>query len=201
MTCTKLSNNFTLFRQTPRRNFTINVRTFDIFASSRALPKPGNPFDRGLRIPESFTLLQASKYLCPCPMLSCERKVLRVLVVDDHELTRFSLKLALQSQSGIELVGLASNGREAVEMATRYSPDVIILDLQMPVMDGLSASSEIKTMHPNTRILAYSSLEDPQTEVMLQTAKVDAFCKKDTAIKDLIAMVNKLGHHAGNSAG
>lgn len=129
-------------------------------------------------------------------MLCCEQKVLRVLVVDDHELTRFSLKLALQSQTDIELVGLASNGREAVEMATRYSPDVIILDLQMPVMDGLSASSEIKTLYPNTRILAYSSLEDPQTEVMLQTAKVDAFCKKDTAIKELIAMVNKLGNHA-----
>ncbi|MBW4417591.1 MAG: response regulator transcription factor [Myxacorys californica WJT36-NPBG1] len=134
-------------------------------------------------------------------MLSCEQKVLRVLVVDDHELTRFSLKLALQSQTDIELVGLASNGREAVEMATRYSPDVIILDLQMPVLDGLSASTEIKTLYPNTRILAYSSLEDPQTEVMLQTAKVDAFCKKDTAIKELIAMINKLGNHADKSEG
>ncbi|WP_238393010.1 response regulator [Myxacorys almedinensis] len=134
------------------------------------------------------------------PMLSCEQKVLRVLVVDDHELTRFSLKLALQSQADIELVGLASNGREAVEMANRYSPDVIILDLQMPVMDGLTASSEIKTLYPNTRILAYSSLEDPQTEVMLQTAKVDAFCKKDTAMKDLIAMVNKLGNHTDDGA-
>jgi two-component system vancomycin resistance associated response regulator VraR len=134
-------------------------------------------------------------------MLCCEQKVLRVLVVDDHELTRFSLKLALQSQADIELVGLASNGREAVEMATRYSPDVIILDLQMPVLDGLSASTEIKTLYPNTRILAYSSLEDPQTEVMLQTAKVDAFCKKDTAIKELIAMINKLGNHADESEG
>lgn len=134
-------------------------------------------------------------------MLSCERLVLRVLVVDDHELTRFSLKLALKNQDGIELVGLASNGREAVEMARRYCPDVIILDLQMPIMDGLSASTEIKSTHPETRILAYSSLEDPQTEVMLQTAKVDAFCKKDTAIKDLIKMVNQLGQNkASNDA-
>lgn len=127
-------------------------------------------------------------------MLSCERKVLRVLVIDDHELTRFSLKLALKNQAGIDLVGIGSNGQEAIDLTKKHSPDVIILDLQMPVMDGLSASTEIKSLYPRTRILAYSSLEDPQTEVMLQTAKIDAFCKKDTAMKDLIAIVNELGH-------
>lgn len=129
-------------------------------------------------------------------MLSCEHKVLRVLVVDDHELTRVSLKLALQRQAGIELVGLASNGREAVEMADRHLPDVIVIDLQMPVMDGLSASTQIKFDHPNIKILAYSSLEDPQTEVMLQTAKVDAFCKKDVAFQDLMKVINQLGRQS-----
>ncbi|MER3432658.1 MAG: two-component system response regulator [Leptolyngbya sp. ERB_1_1] len=126
-------------------------------------------------------------------MLASKCKMLRVLIVDDHELTRFSLKLALQRQEGIELVGLASDGQEAVEMANRHCPDVIVLDLQMPVMDGLSASTQIKSAHPNIKILAYSSLEDPQTEVMLQTAKVDAFCNKETAVQDLIAIVNQLG--------
>lgn len=126
-------------------------------------------------------------------MLSCEPQVLRVLVVDDHELTRVSLKLALQRQVGLELVGLASNGQEAIEMADRHLPDVIIIDLQMPIMDGLSASTQIKSEHPNIKILAYSSLEDPQTEVMLQTAKVDAFCKKDVALQDLVKVINRLG--------
>ena len=127
-------------------------------------------------------------------MLSCQNSVLRVLVVDDHELTRFSLKLALQSQNNIELVGLASNGLEAIEMVERYHPDVIILDLQMPVMDGLSASTKIKNIEPNAQIIAYSSVEDPQVEVMSQTARIDAFCKKDTATQDLIALVKQLGH-------
>lgn len=134
-------------------------------------------------------------------MLSCEPQVLRVLVVDDHELTRVSLKLALQRQAGLELVGLASNGQEAIEMADRHLPDVIIIDLQMPIMDGLSASTQIKSDHPNIKILAYSSLEDPQTEVMLQTAKVDAFCKKDVALRDLVKVINRLGQRpAANDA-
>ncbi len=124
---------------------------------------------------------------------------LRVLVVDDHELTRFSLKLALSSQKDIELVGLASNGREAIEMVERYRPDVVILDLQMPVMDGLSASSHIKNIEPNAQIIAYSSVEDPQIEVMSQTAPIDVFCKKDTATKDLINIVKQLGNRRAES--
>lgn len=129
-------------------------------------------------------------------MLSCQHPLLRVLVVDDHELTRFSLKLALQSQANIELVGLASNGQEAVEMVERHHPDVIILDLQMPVLDGLSASTQIKHIDPHAQIIAYSSVEDPQIEVMSQTARIDAFCKKDTATQELIALVKQLGQRA-----
>jgi len=131
-------------------------------------------------------------------MLSCQNSVLRVLVVDDHELTRFSLKLALQGEQNIELVGLASNGLEAIEMVERYHPDVIILDLQMPIMDGLSASIHIKTLNPMTRIIAYSSVDDPQVEVMSQTARIDAFCKKDTATDDLIALVKDLGERVSS---
>jgi DNA-binding NarL/FixJ family response regulator len=131
-------------------------------------------------------------------MLSCQNSALRVLVVDDHELTRFSLKLALSSQRNIELVGLASNGKEAIEMVERHRPDVIILDLQMPVMDGLSASTHIKSIEPNTQIIAYSSVDDPQIEVMSQTAPIDVFCKKDTATKDLINLVKQLGHRNTN---
>ncbi|HEY9797404.1 MAG TPA: response regulator transcription factor [Leptolyngbyaceae cyanobacterium] len=132
-------------------------------------------------------------------MLSCQHPTLRVLVVDDHELTRFSLKLALSSQRNIELVGLASNGKEAIEMVERHHPDVIILDLQMPVMDGLSASTHIKSIEPNTQIIAYTSVDDPQIEVMSQTAPIDVFCKKDTATMDLINLVKQLGNRNSQS--
>ena len=129
-------------------------------------------------------------------MLSCQPSALRVLVVDDHELTRFSLKLALSSQENIELVGLASNGQEAIELVQRHHPDVIILDLQMPVMDGWSASTQIKHIDPNTQIIAYSSLEDPKFDDTSKTDSLDAFCKKDAATPQLIALVRELGQRA-----
>ncbi|MDX2097492.1 MAG: response regulator transcription factor [Leptolyngbyaceae cyanobacterium bins.59] len=118
---------------------------------------------------------------------------LRVLIVDDHELTRFSLRLALQNQKSIELAGMASNGQEAVEIVRRTQPDVIILDLQMPVMDGLSASVQIKTVSPGTQIIAYTSVDDPQIEVMVQTAKIDAFCKKDVSTEELVRVIREVG--------
>ncbi|MGB7441696.1 MAG: response regulator transcription factor [Coleofasciculaceae cyanobacterium] len=126
-------------------------------------------------------------------MLSCKQSLVRVLVVDDHELTRFSLKLALSAQKNIELVGLASNGQEAIEVFKLKRPHVIVMDLQMPILDGLSASSQIKEIDPNTQIIAYTSVEDPQTEVMGKAAKIDAFCQKDAATKDLINLIQQLG--------
>lgn len=129
-------------------------------------------------------------------MLSCTHSALRVLVVDDHELTRFTLKLAFSSQENIELVGIACNGREAIEMVKRYHPNVIILDLQMPVMDGWSASTHIKDIDPNAQIIAYSSLEHPKFEESCKTSSLDAFCKKDTATPELVKLVKELGHRA-----
>ncbi len=129
-------------------------------------------------------------------MLSCESSTLSVLVVDDHELTRLTLKLAFSSQENIQVVGLASNGQEAVEMAKRYNPDVIVLDLQMPIMDGWSASSHIKRIAPNTQIIAYSSVEDTKFQETSAIGRLDAFCRKDVPTTELIALVRQLGHRA-----
>jgi two-component system, NarL family, vancomycin resistance associated response regulator VraR len=125
--------------------------------------------------------------------ISCERPVLRVLVADDHELTRFSLKLALKSHSGIELVGIATNGLEAIHCARECNPDVVILDLQMPILDGLTAASEIKNLCPGVQILAYSSLEDNRVDQLLRESVIDSICRKDTATSEIIARVKVLG--------
>ncbi len=131
-------------------------------------------------------------------MLSCRPRTLRVLVVDDHELTRFSLKLALSGQENIELVGVASNGQEAIEMVERYHPNVIVLDLQMPVMDGWNASNRIKGIDPSAQIIAYSSLEHPKFQETSNINSLDAFCKKDTPTLELIKLVRELGEKVIN---
>ncbi len=126
-------------------------------------------------------------------MLSCEPSTLRVLVVDDHELTRLTLQLIFSAQENIQVVGLASNGQEAVEMVRDCQPDVIVLDLQMPVMDGWSASGQIKAIAPDTQIIAYSSVEDSKFQEAKATASLDAFCKKDVPTTELVSLVRQLG--------
>jgi len=125
-------------------------------------------------------------------MVSLQSSVLRVLIADDHELTRFSLKLALQNQSNVELVGLASNGQEAIELAQASHPDVIILDLQMPVMDGASASVQLKDIDPAIKIIGYSSVQAPYLMHLIEAAKLDAFCDKSTQTADLIELAWQL---------
>ena len=132
-------------------------------------------------------------------MLSCKSTTLRVLVVDDHELTRLTLQLAFSAQENLQVVGLACNGQEAIEMLETCKPDVIVLDLQMPVMDGWSASSHIKAISPQTQILAYSSVEDAKFLGAKTTFNFDEICHKDVPTNELIALVRQLAERAGNS--
>lgn len=131
-------------------------------------------------------------------MLPCKSRTLRVLVVDDHELTRLTLKLAFSAQENLQVVGLACNGQEAIEMVKNCQPDVIVLDLQMPVMDGWSASRQIKALSPNTQILAYSSVEDANFLGAKAMPNFDDVCQKDVPTTQLIALVRKLGERAVN---
>ncbi|WP_026104093.1 response regulator transcription factor [Anabaena sp. PCC 7108] len=133
-------------------------------------------------------------------MLSSQSSTLRVLVVDDHELTRLSLKLAFTCQENIQVVGLASNGQEAIEMFQFLRPDVIVLDLHMPVMDGWSASHHIKAISPNTQILAYSSIEEAHLQRTKTMSGFDEVCKKEASTTELVALVRQLGKRAANSS-
>ncbi|OBQ17108.1 response regulator transcription factor [Anabaena sp. AL93] len=133
-------------------------------------------------------------------MLSKEPSKLRLLVVDDHELTRLSLQLIFSIQENIQVVGLASNGQEAINMVKCHQPHVIILDLQMPIMDGWSASNYIKAISPNTQILAYSSIDESYFHNHKIKYQFDKVCTKDIPTKELITLVRKLGNKLGYSS-
>ena len=133
-------------------------------------------------------------------MLSCKYSILRVLIVDDHELTRLALQFAFSREENIKVVGVASNGKEAIEIVKRFPPNVVVLDLQMPVMDGWLASNHIKTIVPDAKIIAYSSLEENKYQERKLGASLDAFCKKDTPTNELISLIQELGENCLNNS-
>ena len=83
--------------------------------------------------------------------------MIRVLLADDHEVIRFGLRLLINATKDLELVGSAADGMEAVSMALRESPDVVVMDLSMPLLNGIEATVEIKRERPQTRVLVLTS--------------------------------------------
>ena len=85
---------------------------------------------------------------------------IRVLVVDDHSVVRQGIRTLLELQDGIEVVGEGSNGEEGVDAATRLRPDVILMDLVMPKLDGVSAMRVLRTRVPEARVIVLTSFLD-----------------------------------------
>jgi DNA-binding NarL/FixJ family response regulator len=124
--------------------------------------------------------------------MTSSTKTLRVLVVDDHELTRCTLKLALSLQSCIDNVEVASNGRDAIAQVQRNKPDVVVMDLHMPVMDGWDASKAIKNQYPHVKIVAYSAADGGKTRAIANGAVIDAFCEKGACTKSLLEAIKSV---------
>jgi DNA-binding NarL/FixJ family response regulator len=86
----------------------------------------------------------------------------RVLLADDHDVIRQGFRLVLGTQPDIEVVGEAKNGREAIEEARRLRPDLVLMDVIMPVMDGLEATRRLKAEMPGVCVLMFTSHEEPE---------------------------------------
>ena len=82
---------------------------------------------------------------------------IRILIVDDHAIVREGQRALIETEAGLQVLGEAKNGDEAVEMAHALQPDVILMDLQMPGKDGIEAIKEIKTENPDAHILVLTS--------------------------------------------
>ena len=107
--------------------------------------------------------------------------VRRVLLVDDHAMVRQGLRAILDQYADLFIIGEAADGREAVSIAKKRTPDVIIMDINMPRMDGIEATKRIKKDHPETIIIAVSVNDTPQVRESMQHAGASAFVSKEEA--------------------
>ena len=102
----------------------------------------------------------------PDPLRTTETdKAIRILIADDHDVVRRGLRAFLDLDSGLEVVGEAANGREAVHFAHRLRPDVVLMDLAMPELDGIAATEVIHRELPNTSVVVLTSLLEDESLV------------------------------------
>lgn len=131
-------------------------------------------------------MVEAEKSLgdAPAPM--------RLAIVDDHDLTRESLQNMLSDESDIEIVGEASNGRQALLLCSRLRPDLILMDVRMPEMDGLAATKEVKQRYPQTSVVMLTMHENP--DYLLEALKAGAagYILKDAPQEEIIEAVRRV---------
>jgi NarL family two-component system response regulator LiaR len=115
---------------------------------------------------------------------------IRILVVDDHELVRQGFVALLAVKPGVEVVGEAADGKEAVELARSLLPDVILLDLVMPRKDGLEATKEIKAENPEARILIITSFAEDENVYRAVKAGALGYLLKDSSPQALMRAIH-----------
>jgi DNA-binding NarL/FixJ family response regulator len=118
---------------------------------------------------------------------------MRVLVADDHPLFRAGLMTALQLSDAVEIVGEASNGHEAVELSTRLRPDVVVMDLHMPDLNGIEATRRIATASPETGVLVLSMLEDDESVFAAMRAGARGYLLKGAGAEEITRAIEAVG--------
>ncbi len=118
-----------------------------------------------------------------------------VLIVDDQRLVREGIASLLDLQQGVTVVGTAVNGQEAVQLARSLSPDVILMDVRMPIMDGIDATSKIKQEHPDCQVLMLTTFDDEEYIIKSLKAGAKGYLLKDIPAADLAQAVRLT--HAG----
>ncbi len=116
---------------------------------------------------------------------------INLLIADDHLMVRKGLRLFLQSQEDIEIVGEASNGLEAVKLAKELLPDVILMDLIMPEMDGIEATKELKKEFPSIKIIMLTSFSDQDHVLPAIRAGAEGYQLKDIDPDELIYTIRE----------
>ena len=122
---------------------------------------------------------------------------IRVLIADDHALFRRGLEMVLQGEPGLELVGQASDGQEAVKLATEVVPDVVLMDIRMPKMTGIEAARRMKELAPSARIVILTISDEDDDLFEAIRAGASGYLLKDIPLDELAGSVRSV--HGGQS--
>jgi CheY-like chemotaxis protein len=114
---------------------------------------------------------------------------LRLLLADDHEIVRQGLISLLSEEHTVEVIGEAANGREAIDLAGRLAPDVVIMDVSMPLINGAEATRQIKAYLPGIRVIALSMYDEPEKIGKMYRAGAESYVLKNASAEELVAAI------------
>jgi two-component system response regulator NreC len=114
---------------------------------------------------------------------------IRLMLVDDHDVVRVGLKSFLQTQEGLKVIAEAGSGEQAIELALQVKPDIILMDITMPGMDGLEATRRLHTLCPECLVLALTVHDDKQYFMQMLSAGASGYITKQAAADDLVAAI------------
>src|SRR5579862_2297375 len=123
--------------------------------------------------------------------------MIRVLLADDHAMVRKGFRLILEAQTDMEIAGEAGNGREAVELAEKLHPDVVVMDVAMPELNGIEATRRLATSSPHTRVLALSMHKDSVYVREILRAGARGYLLKDSVAADLVSAIRAVASGEG----
>ncbi|MFP3999723.1 MAG: response regulator [Desulfobacterales bacterium] len=116
----------------------------------------------------------------------------KIVIVEDHQLFREGLKAMLDSRTDLEVIGEAQDGLEALEVVRENPPDLLLLDLSMPRLGGISVLNEVKRMYPQIAVLALTIHESDQYVIEAFNAGVNGYCIKDASREELLVAINSV---------
>lgn len=118
-----------------------------------------------------------------------ENSPIRILLAEDHNLIRLGLKGQFSLEKEFEVVGEAKNGQEAIQLTTQINPDVVLMDIDMPIVDGITATQEIKNGANPPRVIALSAFGEDSQVIAMLAAGADGYCLKTIEWPQLLAVI------------
>src|SRR5579872_1775923 len=126
-----------------------------------------------------------------------DERLISILIAEDHEITRVGLKLTLEQSPDFQIIGEAADGRQAVAKVIELKPDVVLMDIGLPVTDGIEATQQIKSQMPEIRVIMLTSHDNDQDIFAALSGGADGYCLKEISSQQLAMAIRTV---AGGAA-